>query len=106
MPRWDDDAYELVHPKTKVHSYIQPISVQEKNAVTQALTKITQPFRTKHLQFPCTDTLLHVHDVMTAQDDDSNRATTGSMSTLEDESQETFCEHVKRIVKTAVPAAF
>jgi hypothetical protein len=112
-PCWEDDAYELTHLETKVHSYLRPISVQERGILSQALTKITQPFRPAHAHLPRVDTVFHAQSTspsndeenMLSRDDESTRAATGSSDTLATP-EDTFRERLKRMVKETLPSVF
>ncbi len=104
-PKWDDDAYEFLHPEEKTHFVIKPIFTKERPHVPKLLTKLAWRLRPKHQSPHRYEFLHHVQEMKEEWDDTSTKLNDGSNATLE-VVKKTFGERVKKVVKETLPGAF
>ena len=103
-PKWDNDAYELKHPEGGTPLLLEPVFTKEKKGVPKLLLKLAWRLRPRH-QRPRRPELLYTHQAETVGNDKSVWID-GDSNTSLNNNQEPFGEHVKRIVKDALPDAF
>ena len=104
-PKWDDDAYEFLHPEEKMHFVIKPIFTKERPHVPKLLTKLAWRLQPKHQSPRRYEFLHHVQGMKEERDDALTKSNDGSNATLE-VVKKTFGERVKKVVKETLPGAF